>query len=124
MKLYVFIRLCTDGDFYLDKNFKYEEDTTRDWEDYCIRKCFKDIEPLHNSWKPENWMRYQAKLFLEETLISLRFTTNHYYLMGDLCEFFDKAIRKVNSLGIGEYYEDYIWGNYEGTTIALSCVKE
>lgn len=69
-------------------------------------------------------MRYQAKLFLEETLISLRFTTNHYHLMGDLCEFFDKAIRKINSLGIGEYYEDYIWGNYEGTTITLSCEKE
>lgn len=124
MKFFVDIKLCTDGDFYLDENFKYEENTIRGIEDYFICNTFKEVEPPHKSWKPEDWVRYQVKLFLEETLISLRFNTNHYYLMGDLYKLFDKAIHEVNSLDIGECYTGYILGNYEGTNITLICEED
>lgn len=124
MKFFVDIKLCTDGDFYLDKNFKYEDDTMREWADYFICKVFKEETPPHKSWKSESWLRYQVKYFLEETLISLRFNISHYYLMGELFEFFDKAIKAVDSLRISEYYEDFIWGNYEGTNITLICEED
>lgn len=124
MKIIITVKLYTDGDFYLDKNFEYEDNTIRDCGEYYIQKCFEETEPPHKSWKPESWMRYQAKDFLEETLTSLRFSSTHYYLMGDLCDFFDKAIRSINQLKIGECYEDSFSGNYEGTEIAIIFVKE
>lgn len=124
MKIYVRIKLQTDGDFYLEENCEHEENVIRDWEKYYIYKCFKEVEPPHSSWKPEDWMRFQVKSFLEEILVSLRFNPAHYYLMSDLCTFFGGAINAVNSLEVNSRYEDYLSGNYYGTEIILLCKKE
>lgn len=121
MNIFIEVNLNTDGDFYLNEDYKFKEDINYDYESYYIYKNFKETEPPHPSWDSESWLRYEAKNFLIEILINLRFNNNHYYLMSTLCDFFDKAIKKINTIGIREYYIDHLWGNYEGTSITLNC---
>lgn len=120
MKIYIQVNLNTDGDFYLKENYTHEFYTNRNYEDYFIYKVFdSNKEVVPETWDAKSWLKFEAKSFLAEILINLRFNTNKYYLMSTLCDFFDDAIHSINSIESNNYYNNNLWGNYEGSSITI-----
>ena len=116
LKIVIDWALYTDGDYRLDNAEEYGcKDDEREWGHYSGKQTYVMSE--------DKGCRREAVSFLEKLLCDIRVGYTHYYLIKDMYEMFEKAMRFIgNKENYGaEYF--YMGGNYDGTELSIKITR-
>ena len=128
MKITVKISLQSDGDFSLNYDrFKKDISGLYEYEEICSQteKNISNSEDLSLTISFINndpsKCRARADTLLSSVLTNIHVIYTHYYVLEDLFNAFDGAIRAIYT---GENYYNSISGNYDGTDVEVIFEEE
>lgn len=135
MKIMIKANFSTDGDYHIegydfsDEKFVKDIDINLPDRNFKINTRGYNKHPFDDEYsfgivfecEDIDYCQMYARSYLEELLCNIRFLSTHYYIMPHFYEMFDKGIK---SIGHENYYCGTVSGNYDGTCLEVSTMKE